>query len=323
MESMYGEDLDIEAIPDDMLIRRLRIAVDTLSLICRICYIQSSCEEAARAHERGAGHADVVDARAHYMTMAPYHVAPFCNLCGKVPSDVDAHLAGKGHRKASQVEAKAWSARFVIVSICGELRRRNLEVPDWCPERLSYARRCRRVTDGGSAKAATAGVAAKAATAGVVDGGLAQETKASSGAARKGLARPGPRASASAGDADRRGVMPEFVRASGAGGATDAGGDGACGTGSVNRELAEISSAMKELARVSSSAVEGLDVLGNKVDLLMIRVLERTKFEGEVLSTMNTMNEKVQSMFERFGTWGTRRVQATVTLSDVADGGQD
>ena len=47
---------------------------------------------------------------------------------------------------------------------------------------------------------------------------------------------------------------------------------------------------------MSSSAVEGLDVLGNKVDLLMIRVLERAKFEGEVLSTMNVLSEGMQSI---------------------------
>ena len=159
MDPMAGADLDIRGIQEEVLLLRMRFALLSLGLICRVCNCRSSSKVHAEAHERSDGHYEVLDARAHHATMMPFHAVPFCTVCGTVPDDVDAHCAGKGHRKALKVEAESWSARFVILSICNELRRRNLEVPEWCPVELSRAQRFRRAAEGCTAKVAAAGVA--------------------------------------------------------------------------------------------------------------------------------------------------------------------
>ena len=267
------------------------------------------------------------------MTEGPFHAVSFCTVCGKVPDDVDAHCAGKGHCRALKVETESWSARFVILSICDELRRRGLEVPKWCPVELSRAQHCRRAAKGCSAKVAAAGGA---------DGDLAGTgLGADTGVAHEGRARPVPRASASAGAADRRGVMPGAVRA------CDADADDVAGLRSLglDRELAKVSSGMKELAGVVSSAVEGLEVVRSEVEVLSSRVLERVKFEDGALSTIAVLCEGMQSiatrrnafeaqvleslnaLSERFDAWDARQarsamrlpLQATVVLSPVVD----
>ena len=58
---MSGEDLDLAAMGQGTIYRRLKLAVDSLSLVCRICNTRSSCEDAAKAHELGNGHAEKVD----------------------------------------------------------------------------------------------------------------------------------------------------------------------------------------------------------------------------------------------------------------------
>ena len=284
MDPMAGADLDIRGIQEEVLLLRMRFALLSLGLICRVCNCRSSSKVHAEAHERSDGHYEVLDARAHHATMMPFHAVPFCTVCGTVPDDVDAHCAGKGHRKALKVEAESWSARFVILSICNELRRRNLEVPEWCPVELSRAQRFRRAAEGCPAKVAAAGVA---------DGDLAGAgLGAATDVAHDGRTRPAPRAFASAGAADRHGVLPGFVRASGAD-AADVALSRGCG---LDRELAEISSGMKKLAVVTSSAVDGLEVVRNEVDVLSSRVLERVKFEDEALSTINVLSEGMQSI---------------------------
>ena len=284
MDPMVRDDLDMCRIPVEVHHMRLRNSLDSLRLICRICNCRSSDMHNAEVHERSDSHEEVVGARTHHATMMPYHAVPFCNVCGKVPNDVDAHCAGKGHRKALRVETESWSARFVILSICDELRRRGLEVPEWCPAELSRAQRFRHTAEGCSAKAAAAGVA---------DGDLAGAGfGAATDVAHGGHARPMPRAFASSGAADRCGVLPGFVRASGAD-ADNVALSRDCGLG---RELAEASSGMKKLAEVTSSAVAGLEVVRNEVDVLSSRVMERVKFEEEALSTIDVLSEGMQSI---------------------------
>ena len=284
MDPLAGADLDMYRIPVEVHHLRLRNSLDSLRLICRICNCRSSSEGNAEAHERSDSHKEAIDARAHHATMMPFHAVPFCNVCGKVPDDVDAHCAGKGHRKALKVETESWSARFVILSICNELRRRGLEVPEWCPAELSRAQRSQHAAEGCSAKAAAAGVA----NGDLVGAGLGAATDVAHG----GHAGPTPRAFASAGTADRCGVVPGFVRASGANADNVALSRG-CG---LDRELAEVSSGMKKLAEVTSSAVAGLEIVRNEVDVLSSRVLERVKFEDEALSTINVLSEGMQSI---------------------------
>ena len=66
---MYGEDLDLEAMNQGTIYQRLQLAVDSLRLFCRICNIRSPCRAAAEAHERGNGHEEKRDSRAHRMAM--------------------------------------------------------------------------------------------------------------------------------------------------------------------------------------------------------------------------------------------------------------
>ena len=136
---MSGEDLDLEAMDQGTIYQRLQLAVDSLSLFCRVCNIHSSCKAAAEAHERSNGHLEKVDSRAHRLTMLELgysRPACWCDFCGKDVHDVAAHIAGKGHCKAVKVESNAWSARLAVRLLCDELRRRDLAVPEWCPERL-------------------------------------------------------------------------------------------------------------------------------------------------------------------------------------------
>ena len=307
---MSGKDLDFAEMDQGTIYRRLRLAVNSLGLVCRICNARSSCEGSAEAHKRGNRHDETVDSWSHRRTMIELgysRPAYWCNLCGKDVLNVAAHVAGKGHRRAAKVEFSTWSARLAIRMLCNELRRRNLKVPDLCPEDLSVSRRCPLAADGGSAKAAAAGV---------VDEDLAEQDTRTASSAARGLDRPGPRASASAGDADRRGVLPGLERASGDGGANAGVADRrggvmggfvrasganaddvalALGLG-LDRELAKMSSGMRQLAEVSSTIVDGLGALRDEVKMLMANVRERENFEREMFVTSNTLCEGMQTI---------------------------
>ena len=144
---MTGLDLDLAAVRAEDLFRRLGHEVDTLALSCRICNRRVSGPAAMLAHERGGSHADVVDARVHNMTMNQSHASYddpwWCGICGKSSGCKGAfadHLVGSGHREASKVESHSWTKRYVIRAICEELRRRNLQVPRWCPSELYEVR---------------------------------------------------------------------------------------------------------------------------------------------------------------------------------------
>ena len=53
---------------------------------------------------------------------------------------------------------------------------------------------------------------------------------------------------------------------------------------------------MKKLVEVTSSAVDGLELVRNEVGVLSSRVLERVKFENEALSTIDVLSEGMQSI---------------------------
>ena len=157
-------------------------------------------------------------------------------------------------------------------------------------ETVSLIQRGPRVATACSAKAAAAGVdeedlAGKGLGASTGAGAADRRDATGAGAADR-------RDATGAGAADRRGVLSGFVRASGAN-ADDAA--LAIGRG-LDRELAEVSSGMKELAKASSSAVDGLEVVRDKVDVLTSRVLERVKFEDEALSTIDVLSDGMQSI---------------------------
>ena len=307
MDPMTGADLDMSRIPTKVLLLRMKFSLVALSLICRFCNCRSSNRGHAEAHERGNRHEEAVDARTHHMTEGPFHAVPFCTVCGKVPDDVDAHCAGKGHRRALKVETESWSARFVILSICDELRHRGLEVPEWCPVELSRAQHCRRAAKECSVKVAAAGV---------VDEDLAGTgLGAATGVAQEGRDRPVPRASASAGAADRRGVVPGAVRA------CDADADDVAGLRGLglDRELAKVSSGMKKLAEVVSSAVEGLEVVRSEVEVLSSRVLERVKFEDGAHSTIAVLCEGMQSIATRRNAFEAQVLESLNALSERLD----
>ena len=81
MDPMAGADLDIRGIQEEVLLLRMRFALLSLGLICRVCNCRSSSKVHAEAHhERSDGHYDVLDARAHHATMMPFHAVPFSAL---------------------------------------------------------------------------------------------------------------------------------------------------------------------------------------------------------------------------------------------------
>ena len=86
--------------------------------------------------------------------------------------------------------------------------------------------------------------------------------------------------------------MGGFVRASGAN-ADDVA--LALGLG-LDRELAKMSSGMRQLAEVSSTIVDGLGALRDEVKMLMANVREREKFEREMFVTSNTLCEGMQTI---------------------------
>ena len=371
---MSGEDLDLEAMDQGTIYQRLQLAVDSLSLFCRICNTHSSCKAAAEAHERGNGHLEKVDSRTHRMTVIELgypRSAHWCDFCGKDVHDVAAHVAGKGHCKAVKVESNAWSARLAVRLLCDELRRRDLAVPEWCPERLYLTQRGRNAARGCSATATAAGVDDRglggsmfraAAGAGVADrqvdasagaavdrhvgddaGAAGRHVSDDAGAAGRhvdagaGAAAVGRHVDDDAGAADRQGdVLDGFVRASGRN-ANDVA--LAMGLG-LDRELAQMSSGMKELAEVSSTVVDGLGALRSSVEMLMGNVRGRERFEREMLVTLSTLSEGMQSMAQQRRDFETRmfrelealraslarrdglRLQATVVLAEVG-GEQD
>ena len=335
---MYGEDLDLEAMDQGTIYQRLQLAVDSLRLFCRICNIRSPCRAAAEAHERSNGHEEKKDSRAHRMTMIELgysRPAHWCKFCGKDVHDVAAHVAGKGHRKAVKVESDVWSARLAVRSLCGELRRRGLVVPDWCPERLYLTQRGRTAAKGCSATATADGVDDKGL------GGSAIRAAAGAGAADRHVGddagAAGRHVGASAGaDGRQEDVVDGFVRASGRNA-----GDVALEMGlGLDRELAQMSSGMKELAEVSSTVVDGLRALRSSVEMLMGNVREHERFEREMLMTLSTLSEGMQSMAQQRRDFETRvfrelealraslarrdglRLQATVVLAEVG-GEQD
>ena len=312
---MSGEDLDLEAMDQGTIYQRLQLAVDSLRLFCRVCNVHSSCKDAAEAHESSNGHLEKVDSRAHRMAMIELghsRLAYWCNFCGKDVHDVAAHTAGKGHCKAVKVESNAWSARLAVRLLCDELRRRGLVVPEWCPERLYLTRRGRTAARGCSAAATAAGVDDRgldgskfraAAGAGAAD----RNESASAGAAAADR-----RVDGDAGAADRQGdVLDGFVRASGR-----HAGDVALAMGlGLDRELAQMSSGMKELAEVSSTVVDGLGALRSSVEMMMGNVRGRERFEGEMLMTLNTLSEGMQSMARQRSDFETHVVGSLDTLS--------
>ena len=345
---MSGEDLDLEAMDQGTIYQRLQLAVDSLSLFCRVCNTHSSCKAAAEAHERGNGHLEKVDSRTHRMTVIELgypRSAHWCDFCGKDVHDVAAHVAGKGHCKAVKVESNAWSARLAVRLLCDELRRRDLAVPEWCPERLYLTQRGRNAARGCSATATAAGVDDRglsgsmfraAAGASAAD----RRVDASVGAAAAdrhvdasaGAAAVDRHVDDDAGAADRQGdVLDGFVRASGRN-ANDVA--LAMGLG-LDRELAQMSSGMKELAEVSSTVVDGLGALRSSVEMLMGNVRGRERFEREMLVTLNTLSEGMQSMAQQRSDFETNvvrsldrvfqelealrasRLQATVVLTEV------
>ena len=103
----------------------------------------------------------------------------------------------------------------------------------------------------------------------------------------------------------------------------------------LDRELAQMSSGMKELAEVSSTVVEGLGALRSSVEMLMGNVRGRERFEREMLVTLNTLSEGMQSMAQQRSDFETHvvrsldrvfqelealrasRLQATVVLTEV------
>ena len=92
---------------------------------------------------------------------------------------------------------------------------------------------------------------------------------------------------------------------------------------------------MEGLAEVSSTVVDGLEALRSSVEMLMDNVRGRERFEGEVLATMNTLSEGMQSMAQQRSDFETHvvrsldrvlqeletlrasRLQATVVLTEV------
>ena len=108
----------------------------------------------------------------------------------------------------------------------------------------------------------------------------------------------------------------------------------------LDRELAQMSSGMKELAEVSSTVVDGLGALRSSVEMLMGNVRGRERFEREMLVTLSTLSEGMQSMAQQRRDFETRvfrelealraslarrdglRLQATVVLAEVS-GEQD
>ena len=108
----------------------------------------------------------------------------------------------------------------------------------------------------------------------------------------------------------------------------------------LDRELAQMSSGMKELAEVFSTVVEGLGALRSSVEMLMGNVRERERFEREMLVTLSTLSEGMQLMAQQRRDFETRvfrelealraslarrdglRLQATVVLAEVG-GEQD
>ena len=258
--------------------------------------------------------------------------AHWCDFCGKDVHDVAAHIAGKGHCKAVKVESNAWSARLAVQLLCDELRRRDLAVPEWCPERLYLTQRGRNAARGCSAKATAAGVDDRG-----LSGSMFRAATGASAADRRVDASAGAAAvdrhvDDDAGAADRQGdVLDGFVRASGRN-ANDVA--LAMGLG-LDRELAQMSSGMKELAEVSSTVVDGLGALRSSVEMLMGNVRGRERFEREMLVTLNTLSEGMQSMAQQRSDFETHvvgslgrvfqelealrasRLQATVVLTEV------
>ena len=104
----------------------------------------------------------------------------------------------------------------------------------------------------------------------------------------------------------------------------------------LDRELAQMSSGMKELAEVSSTVVDGLGSLRSSVEMLMGNVRGRERFEREMLVTLNTLSEGMQSMAQQRSDFETHvvgslsrvfqelealrasRLQATVVLTEVS-----
>ena len=83
----------------------------------------------------------------------------------------------------------------------------------------------------------------------------------------------------------------------------------------LDRELAQMSSGMKELAEVSSTVVDGLGALRSSVEMMMGNVRGRERFEGEMLMTLNTLSEGMQSMARQRSDFETHVVGSLDTLS--------
>ena len=221
---------------------------------------------------------------------------------------------------------------FSVRLLCDELRRRDLAVPEWCPERLYLTQRGRNAARECSATATAAGVDDRG-----LSGSMFRAATGASAADRRvdasaGAAAVGRHVDDDAGAADRQGdVLDGFVRASGRN-ANDVA--LAMGLG-LDRELAQMSSGMKELAEVSSTVVGGLGALRSSVEMLMGNVRGRERFEREMLVTLNTLSEGMQSMaqqrsdseanvvrsldrvFQELEALRASRLQATVVLTEV------
>ena len=82
----------------------------------------------------------------------------------------------------------------------------------------------------------------------------------------------------------------------------------------MDRELAQMSSGMKELAEVSSTVVDGLGALRSSVEMLMGNIRERERFEREMLVTLSTLSEGMQSMAQQRSDFETHVVRSLDTV---------
>ena len=292
---MSGEDLDLEAMDQGTIYQRLQLAVDSLSLFCRICNTHSSCKDAAEAHESSNGHLEKVDSRAHRMAMIELghsRLAYWCNFCGKDVHDVAAHTAGKGHCKAVKVESNAWSARLAVLLLCDELRRRGLAVPEWCPERLYLTQRGRN---------AARGCSAKATAAGVDDRGLdGSKFRAAAGA---GTADRHVSASAGAAAADRR-VDDDA-------GAADRQGDG---LGALRSSVEMMMGNVRGRERFEGEMLMTLNTLSEGMQSM---ARQRSDFETHVVGSLDTLSQELEALRAILARRDGLRLQATVVLAEV------